>query len=1058
MHSKTNILMNRKFTFTFASLFLFLAFLPLSFSQEHSIARKWNDALLEAIRTDFARPTVHARNLFHTSVALYDAWAIYDEYATTFFLGKTVDGFTCPLDLADIPIPDDIQAAQEEAMSYAAYRLLRRRFLTSPNAFLTLMQFDFLMNELGYDTNITSTDYTTGSPAMLGNYLGQYLIDFGFQDGSNELFGYGNTYYEPVNPPLVTEFPGNPDIVDPNRWQPLTLDVFIDQGGNPLPFNTPDFLSPEWGLVTPFSLTEDDLTIHERDGDEYWVYHDPGMPPMLDTVNGAGTSDFYKWGFELVSIWSSHLDPTDGEMIDISPASIGNIQDYPTSIEDYDQFYDLLEGGDPSVGYDVNPVTGEPYEPQIVPRGDYGRVLAEFWADGPDSETPPGHWFTILNYVNDHPMLEKRFRGEGPIIEDLEWDVKTYFALGGAMHDVAVASWGVKGWYDYIRPISAIRYMADRGQSTDPELPSYHPAGLPLVEGYVEVVMEGDTLAGEANENVGKIKLYAWRGPDYIDNPNTDDAGVGWILAENWWPYQRPSFVTPPFAGYVSGHSTYSRAAAELLTLFTGDEYFPGGMGEFHAPQNEFLVFEEGPSVDLTLQWAKYRDASDQCSLSRIWGGIHPPADDLPGRFMGEAIGIEAFLYAESYFLQDNDEDGYYHNEDCNDEDAAINPGAVEICDNIDNDCNGFVDDDIDVFTYYLDSDGDGYGDANASIDTCATSAIEGYVNNDLDCDDGVEALNPDAVEICDGIDNDCNGFVDDEIDVFTYYLDSDGDGYGDANVTVDTCATSAIEGYVDNDLDCDDGVEALNPDAVEICDGIDNDCNGFVDDDIDVFTYYLDSDGDGFGDANFTVDTCATSAIEGYVDNDLDCDDGVEALNPDAVEICDGIDNNCDGFVDEGLEVITYFEDSDNDGYGNLAATLDTCLTSIPEGFTDNDLDCDDSNPDINPEAMEVLDSLDNDCNGLVDDGLVAVDDPNTIVSKIFPNPTQEMLHLQMEYTGRINLSVVNLNGKRIKSSNLDFVNQTTISLSGLPTGVYLLMATDEEGRRLVMKRVVKI
>ena len=157
-------------------------------------------------------------------------------------------------------------------------------------------------------------------------------------------------------------------------------------------------------------------------------------------------------------------------------------------------------------------------------------------------------------------------------------------------------------------------------------------------------------LAGEGNENIGKIAIYGWRGPDFITVPETDVAGVGWILAENWWPYQRPSFVTPPFAGYVSGHSTFSRAAAELMTLLTGDEYFPGGMGEFFCPQNEFLVFEDGPSVNVTLQWATYRDASDQTSLSRIWGGIHPPADDLPGRHMGVAVGVEAFEYAEALF------------------------------------------------------------------------------------------------------------------------------------------------------------------------------------------------------------------------------------------------------------------------------------------------------------------------------------------------------------------------------------------------------------------------
>ena len=160
----------------------------------------------------------------------------------------------------------------------------------------------------------------------------------------------------------------------------------------------------------------------------------------------------------------------------------------------------------------------------------------------------------------------------------------------------------------------------------------------------------GDSLAGAQGEHVGKVKLKAWRGPAYIGNPAAERAGVGWILAENWWPYQRPSFVTPPFAGYVSGHSTFSRAAAEVLTLFTGDPYFPGGLGEFHAPKDDFLVFEAGPSVDVTLQWATYRDASDQTSLSRIWGGIHPPADDIPGRRIGARIGVEAFAHATRYF------------------------------------------------------------------------------------------------------------------------------------------------------------------------------------------------------------------------------------------------------------------------------------------------------------------------------------------------------------------------------------------------------------------------
>jgi hypothetical protein len=218
------------------------------------------------------------------------------------------------------------------------------------------------------------------------------------------------------------------------------------------------------------------------------------------------------------------------------------------------------------------------------------------------------------------------------------------------MHDVAVTAWGIKGWYDGIRPLSAIRYMADLGQSSDTSKPRYHPGGLPLIPGRIEVVAAGDTLAGDFNEHVGKIKLRTWRGPLYIAAPDTQIAGVGWILAENWWPYQRPSFVTPPFGGYISGHSTYSRAAAEVLTTLTGDEYFPGGLGTFVARKNEYLVFEEGPSVDVTLQWATYRDAASQSALSRIWGGIHPPMDDIPGRKIGATIGVRSFEAAERYY------------------------------------------------------------------------------------------------------------------------------------------------------------------------------------------------------------------------------------------------------------------------------------------------------------------------------------------------------------------------------------------------------------------------
>lgn len=616
---------------------------------QHSVARAWNEVTLEAIRNDYARPTVHARNLFHTAAVMYDAWAVYDENSETYFLGKSINGFD--IEFNGVPSQTDLIAAQEEAMSYACYRLLHHRFQKSPDYETTTALIDSLFILLGYDPLYTSEDYKHGSPADLGNYLANKVIEFGLQDGSSEPYDYANLYYFPVNTPLNPKQPGSQGIQDPNRWQPLAFESFIDQSGNPIPGSAPPFLSPEWGRTTPFSLAETDLKILERDGYEYWVYNDPGLPALLNE-NNENASQNYIWNHSMVVKWSSHLDATLDVQWDISPGALGNllIEEFPENNDDLALFYNEVNGGDYSTGRAVNPHTGLPYAEQIVSRGDYARVLAEFWADGPDSETPPGHWFTILNYVSDHPQTIKKYRGKGETLSNLEWDVKSYFLLGGAMHDAAISAWSIKGYYDYIRPISAIRSMAERGQSSNVNLDNYHPWGIQLDDGLIEIVQDGDPLAGVNGEHIGKIKVFAWKGPDYISDETIDVAGVGWILAENWWPYQRPTFVTPPFAGYVSGHSTYSRAAAEVLTMLTGDEYFPGGIGEFIAKKNEFLVFEEGPSEDVVLQWATYRDASDQCSLSRIWGGIHPPVDDIPGRLIGEKIGKQAFIQGSNYF------------------------------------------------------------------------------------------------------------------------------------------------------------------------------------------------------------------------------------------------------------------------------------------------------------------------------------------------------------------------------------------------------------------------
>ena len=624
-----------------------------SMAQSPSVAREWVDVALQSIRDDLARPVVHARNLFHLSAVMWNAWAVWEDGPLPWEFDESFIATS------------DVEAARKEAISHAAFTLLNQRFISSPGYPANEPIYTQLMLDLGYDPSNTSV--TGNSPAAVGNRIAQQMILFGFFDGANELIFYSNQIYQPLNVPLIPPLPGVQVVEDINRWQPLALDFFVDQSGNIIPGGYPEFLGAEWGSVVPFSLDISDCVFNERDDFTFQIYHDPGAPPMIGEVDEI---EFLE-GFEQVLIWSSHLDPSNTPLIDISPNTIGNAI-LPSDPQDYPDFYDYFEGGDASLGYAANPVTGQTFDDQIVPLGDYARVLAEFWADGPDSETPPGHWFVILNEVSDHPLLEKRIGGYGPVVGDLEWDVKSYFGLGGCMHDAAITAWGAKGWYDYARPISAIRWMAEQGQRTNMLAPNYSPQGLRLIPDLIEEVTVSSSALGERHahlaefdgSHIGKIAAKAWRGPDAILDPNVDVAGTGWILVENWWPYQRPTFVTPNFAGYVSGHSTFSRAAAEFMTLLTGSPYFPGGLAEFPANANSFLVFEQGPSVDIVLQWVSYRDASDQCSLSRIWGGIHPIMDDLPGRIMGLEVGPDAWNQALIHFatpgpcLGDVDGDG----------------------------------------------------------------------------------------------------------------------------------------------------------------------------------------------------------------------------------------------------------------------------------------------------------------------------------------------------------------------------------------------------------------
>ena len=167
---------------------------------------------------------------------------------------------------------------------------------------------------------------------------------------------------------------------------------------------------------------------------------------------------------------------------------------------------------------------------------------------------------------------------------------------------------------------------------------------LPSVEGLIEPITQDSTRPGERHAHlsahVGEVAIWAWVGPPA--DPESARAGVGWIRVADWLPYQRPTFVTPAFAGYVSGHSVFSRAAAETLASFTGTQWMPDGMLAHTVGAGE-LLHEAGPATEVTLQWATWFDASDQAGLSRLPGGIHVPADDVDGRRIGAAVGEAAW-------------------------------------------------------------------------------------------------------------------------------------------------------------------------------------------------------------------------------------------------------------------------------------------------------------------------------------------------------------------------------------------------------------------------------
>lgn len=306
---------------------------------------------------------------------------------------------------------------------------------------------------------------------------------------------------------------------------------------------------------------------------------------------------------------------------------------------------------------------------------------------------------------------------------------------------------------------------------------------------------------------------------------------------------------------------------------------------------------------------------------------------------------------------------------DCNDEDNDINPGEDELCDGIDNNCDGEVDEAgaEGAPTWYDDLDGDGYGDSATEMHRCEQP--EGSVSEGGDCDDAVATVSPGVVELCDGIDNNCDGASDEDTaaDAQTWFIDSDADGYGTTAYTVVSCI--APGGMVANPYDCDDTNPNTHPGADEYCDGNDDNCDGVIDEGsaVDAEAWFADGDGDGFGAAASATSACSVPA--GYTADDTDCDDTDANENPFADEYCDGDDDNCDGEIDEytAVDAGSWYPDDDVDGSGYLLGWTVSCIA--PAGYLSSSGDCDDTDATEFPGADERCDGDDDDCDGAADE-----------------------------------------------------------------------------------------
>ncbi len=481
----------------------------------------WDRAVQQAVINGSPGPTVASRAYGMVHTAMFDAWAAYDPVAIATQLGDDLQQ----------SVSENTVENKTEAMSYAAYRVLTDLFPEETAS------FDALMAELGFDPSNATTD--TNTAAGVGNVSAEALLEFRRTDGSNQLGDDPNgTLGTPYSDNSgYTPFNDTGNSVDIERWTPENVPIDAAPGEES---GTQQFLTPQWGDVTPFSLDS---------GDQLR----PETPEsfLLDGVQGT------------VDLEAKTITLDDGTVLPISKDLIGTVIN-PGFIEQAERVVDVSAN-----------LTDEQ------------KLVAEFWEDGGGTSFPPGTWMTFGQFVSARDN------------NSLDTDAQLFFGLGNAVFDAGVSTWEAKTFYDYARPVRAIRDLGELG------------------------------LIGEFDADLGGYAVDAWAGPG---------EGTQRILATDFITYQTPrTDPSPPFAEYTSGHSAFSASGAEILKLFTGSDSF-GGSVTFEPGESRF---EPGltPGDETTLAWNTFTNAADEAGISRIYGGIHFDDGDLNGRTLGREVG-----------------------------------------------------------------------------------------------------------------------------------------------------------------------------------------------------------------------------------------------------------------------------------------------------------------------------------------------------------------------------------------------------------------------------------